>query len=1197
MSTQTDVQEMYIGLLGRAADKAGYDYWVAEIDAGILTVEDVRANIVNEQPEYLNGIGAMTRSQGVNQLYINLFGRPAEPAGLEYWVNGEGSSVNFDQLVLALIDGAFPEDRLVLDNRDTVAIAYTDSDYGSADPFDIESARIIHTVDGTPESVAAAIDAIETGTIPTPELGETFALTIDADVITGADGDDTINAIPAQDQAGTLIDTLQDVDILDGGAGTDTLNVTLVASNPAAKITDVENVSVRFTTNDGNNLDLIQAAGIESIAVQDSTKTGGVSQVGGAALMVANQTTDVGFSESTATDVSLTVDTVSNGAMGELNVNVDSSVPGTATSLTLNTTNSMVNVDSTNGSAAYGAATVNATGDNTVSLTGAAGSLGTLTVTGEGSVEFGNALEFDNAFSAVKTLTAEDGGVTVELTNNTPGNTAGGLVATTGAGEDDLTVRGGNVKTVSVGAGDDAVTTTGDPVLNGALDDAREDWNDAKQVLSDAEDAEDAAQQALNAANAALVAANQAAADAVDAAAVTQAAKDAAQAANDADNVTLAAAQVVQDTTEAAENAAQATRDAAENTRNNAQASVDDAIIADDLADDLVVTTEADADAALVTRDDAFDLDAEADALVATLQVMDDAVQAATTQLENDTATLAARADDAITDLERQQINNAFAQGAAADQAVLDDAVDVVSDLQTMDDAIQVAGDQVANNAATQAAFDADPQAITDAQRLDINLAYANGLITNPAVAQTEALAVYQPIQDDADVAESDAQSDVDNATSARIAAEAEYQPIQDAADVAAGNTQDALDLADADLIDADLAAANAVAAAVLTQDTLNAANAVLATAEDDLVAAETALAIAETNNNNAIAVVDAATATETQSAQVLTDAKEADVIANELVDTTAETADIALVTRNDAEVTLDDASQAVDDAQDVVDASYDDLVDAFDAAQTAGALGATSITDLGAGDDVLTLSNGFVEGAAIDAGNGADTLAIGEMEFTEVDGYAAAALAVVTGFETLAITDALQSTTYDVSTISGVTNFVAQQSVAGWQHANVTNLGADSTVTLTGNRWHNWGSIDLSLADDTASDTLNVVLNPIYWGNNDGVADEWWVGADITAQGIETLNFTSTATNMTKLTGAGVDELIVNEMWWLGADDLITLNVTGDAGFNAWSNAAQTKLTTVDASANTGGLWFDGQQTDALKGSGLTITGSATAS
>jgi len=253
MSTQTDVQEMYIGLLGRAADKAGYDYWVAQIDAGILTVEDVRANIVNDQPEYLNGIGAMTRSQGVTQLYINLFGRQPEPEGLDYWVNGDGADVNFDQLVLALIDGASPDDRLVLDNRDTVAIHYTDSAYGSADPFDIETARIIHTVDGTPASVSAAIDAIDSGSI---SAGETFTLTTELDSFTGSSFEDTFVGLDDDDSDTT---TLTLGDTLEGGGGDDLLKIfseTDDLSLAKAQITNIESALIVNSYSDWDDLDV-----------------------------------------------------------------------------------------------------------------------------------------------------------------------------------------------------------------------------------------------------------------------------------------------------------------------------------------------------------------------------------------------------------------------------------------------------------------------------------------------------------------------------------------------------------------------------------------------------------------------------------------------------------------------------------------------------------------------------------------------------------------------------------------------------------------------------------------------------------------------------------------------------------------------------------------------------------------------------
>ena len=44
MATQTltvdqQVQQLYIGILNRAADKLGFDYWVNQIESGAMTID------------------------------------------------------------------------------------------------------------------------------------------------------------------------------------------------------------------------------------------------------------------------------------------------------------------------------------------------------------------------------------------------------------------------------------------------------------------------------------------------------------------------------------------------------------------------------------------------------------------------------------------------------------------------------------------------------------------------------------------------------------------------------------------------------------------------------------------------------------------------------------------------------------------------------------------------------------------------------------------------------------------------------------------------------------------------------------------------------------------------------------------------------------------------------------------------------
>ncbi len=221
MSTASQIQEIYIGLLGRAADKTGLDYWIQQIDSNNLTIEQLRANIVNEQQEYQNGLGSMTRTQVVTELYNRLFERAPEADGLEYWVNGDGANVNVDQLVLALSNGASASDSAVLANKVEAAEYYTANvqTYTSA-----TAAAAVDSVDGTAASVAASkavTDNLSGG-------GEQ-SLTASTDDLTGTSGADTFKAGMSQNSfSGGVSNTLSSADEIDGGAGTDTLEAVVV---------------------------------------------------------------------------------------------------------------------------------------------------------------------------------------------------------------------------------------------------------------------------------------------------------------------------------------------------------------------------------------------------------------------------------------------------------------------------------------------------------------------------------------------------------------------------------------------------------------------------------------------------------------------------------------------------------------------------------------------------------------------------------------------------------------------------------------------------------------------------------------------------------------------------------------------------------------------------------------------------------
>jgi len=248
-SVAEQIQAIYIGLLGRAADLEGLQYWEAEITTGLLTIEQLRANIVNEQPEYLTGMGTLSRAEVVAQLYQNLFGRAPEAGGLDYWVNGGGSTVNIDQLVLALTDGASAADRRTLEIKQQAAQEYT-------------------TAAGTNYDPAAAASAVFYDPMTGGSDDDNISGGADQNVISGGSGDDFLRGGAGDDtlRGGSGDDTLkggEGDDILEGNSGNDVLfgdagNDSLTGGSGADHFVFTDDGSFDRVTDFNNDEDVIR---------------------------------------------------------------------------------------------------------------------------------------------------------------------------------------------------------------------------------------------------------------------------------------------------------------------------------------------------------------------------------------------------------------------------------------------------------------------------------------------------------------------------------------------------------------------------------------------------------------------------------------------------------------------------------------------------------------------------------------------------------------------------------------------------------------------------------------------------------------------------------------------------------------------------------------------------------------------------
>ncbi len=210
--TSAQVQELYVGLLGRAADKAGLDYWVGQLNAtgSKLTLENLRANFVNEQAEYKAIYGNLARTDLVKAVYTNLFERTPTTEEVNYWANG---SVSADQMVVAFLNGASAADQKVVGNKVFVAETYTNT---AGTSYNAAAAKaVIDPVDGTAASVATATTAIANGTlaglIPGVGLVNTLATAQTAEAAVQTANTAAVNALVTKLAANVAVGTQTDL--------------------------------------------------------------------------------------------------------------------------------------------------------------------------------------------------------------------------------------------------------------------------------------------------------------------------------------------------------------------------------------------------------------------------------------------------------------------------------------------------------------------------------------------------------------------------------------------------------------------------------------------------------------------------------------------------------------------------------------------------------------------------------------------------------------------------------------------------------------------------------------------------------------------------------------------------------------------------------------------------------------------------
>jgi hypothetical protein len=486
------IQQLYIAYFGRPADPVGLNYWASQVDAANGSVAAVIAGFAASSESNALYAGVPT-AQKVSAIYLNLFNRLPEAAGLAYWTQQiDSGTVTQAQAAYQIQSSAGPGDASAVANKLAMAKAFTAQIDTTAEITGYSGAiaaaygrAYLTSVDSTQASVNTATSSLlnsvatATGTTvpttttppvtPTAPVGATYVLTTASESLTGTAGDDTFTGIIDSVIPGNS--TLNFKDFLDGGSGTDALTVTVqgaaTATWPTVSLSNIEKLSIR-DQHTGGGLSLYNLSGVTGLStVASNVSTAAVSftglQTGTTVAVLGNKVTSVGnvaFNMANNSDtVSLLLD---GGVQGAATISNTSTTATTATIASTGAANKVSTI-SLGGAESFSSLTINATTDLTATLQAADyKSTASLTVTGAGKVDLSSTLGFDGAKIDAS---ANSGGLTIALSSSNIQTVVGSSGADRILGTSLL----GSASSIDGGAGIDTMSASLVGAGNGAI--------------------------------------------------------------------------------------------------------------------------------------------------------------------------------------------------------------------------------------------------------------------------------------------------------------------------------------------------------------------------------------------------------------------------------------------------------------------------------------------------------------------------------------------------------------------------------------------------------------------------------------------------------------------------------------------------------------------------------------------------------
>jgi len=121
----TAIQKLYVEYFGRAADPNGLKFWVDAMNSNPNVLTQIAKDFA-ASAEYQANYGGMNNQAVVEKVYQNTFGRQGDAEGVKFWTDALNNKwITIDNVVLKMVEAAQTADAVVFNGRVAVATEFT----------------------------------------------------------------------------------------------------------------------------------------------------------------------------------------------------------------------------------------------------------------------------------------------------------------------------------------------------------------------------------------------------------------------------------------------------------------------------------------------------------------------------------------------------------------------------------------------------------------------------------------------------------------------------------------------------------------------------------------------------------------------------------------------------------------------------------------------------------------------------------------------------------------------------------------------------------------------------------------------------------------------------------------------------------------------------------------------------------------